>query len=240
MTEHRPIIGINTALEPDCEGGMTSIRPAYWEAIAQAGGIPLLMPQLEEPALIKAFLDQVDGFLMIGGDDLSSHKIGALALPTAVVLDPRRERSDFLLLEQLLERRIPTLSICLACQELNALFGGTLYQDLPFDGPPVLIRHYNKGGGPSLTHSVAVAEESLLGSIWGGASEVTVNSSHHQAVREVGAGLRRAAWAPDGITEAIEVVDHPFFIGVQWHPERMAGDSFQRKLFAALVRKILK
>jgi len=238
--QHRtPLIGLNTSLEPDAEGWLTGLRPAYWEAVVQAGGVPVLMPQLGDPALIEAFLERVDGFMMIGGDDLSPERLGTLPLPTTVAVDPRRERSDFLLLERLLARKIPTLSICLACQEINVIHGGTLYQDLPFDGPPVLIRHYSRSGGVTPTHPVSVGEDSSLSAIWEGTADVTVNSSHHQAIHGLGAGLRRVAWAPDNLTEGVEVEGQPFFLGVQWHPERMPDDPLQRKLFAALVHKAI-
>lgn len=241
MTSSYPIIGINTNLEPEEDGGdLTRIKPAYWESVIHEGGLPVLMPQLDDPRLIDAFLDRVDGFMMIGGDDLSPTKMGSPGPPTTVTLHPRRERTDFLLLERLLERAVPTLAICLACQQLNVIYGGSLYRDLPCDGPPVLLRHFSKLGGPTPTHPIAIAPGSALHGVLG-VDEATVNSYHHQAVRDVGSGLARTAWAPDGITEAIEVESLPFFVGVQWHPERMMpNDSGARKLFAALVRHALK
>jgi putative glutamine amidotransferase len=246
MSQKLPIIGINTSLEPDDAGGLTGIRPVYWEAVVQAGGMPVLMPQLQDPAMIEAFVDRVDAFLMVGGDDLTPPPQEGPAPATVIPVDPRRQRSDFMLLERLLARRVPTLAICLAFQELNVLHGGSLYQDLPFDGPPVLIRHYAKARGVKVTHTVTVAGESGLCRLWEGAGEALVNSCHHQAVRRLGSGLRRAAWAPDGITEAVEVEGQPFFLGVQWHPERMLGpermmgDERQRKLFGALLQCALK
>lgn len=241
MSSPYPIIGVNTNLEPEEAGGdLTRIKPAYWESVVQAGGLPVMMPQLDDPKMIDAFLDRVDGFVMIGGDDLSAAKMGSPGPPTTVTLHPRRERTDFLLLERLLERGIPTLAICLACQQLNVIYGGTLYRDLPFDGPPVLLRHFSKLGGPTPTHAIAIAPGSALHGVLGDA-EATVNSFHHQAVREPGRGLARTAWAPDGVTEALEVEALPFFLGVQWHPERMMPtDAGARKLFAALIRHALK
>lgn len=228
------------ALEPDPDGGFTAIRPAYWEAIVQAGGVPVLLPQVEDPALIDAFLERVDGFLMIGGDDLSPRRTGTPANPTSIIIDPRRERTDFVLLERLLARRMPTLAICLAFQELNVLHGGSLYQDLLFDGPPGVLRHYAKGGAKA-EHGLKLEKSSLLSDLWDGAEEATVNSSHHQAIRQLGGGLRALGWSPDGLIEAISVENPTFFLGVQWHPERMAsGDARQRKLFAALVQEAVK
>lgn len=240
MTSPYPMIGINTNLEPEEDGGdLTRIKPAYWEAVVHEGGLPLMMPQLDDPRMIDAFLDRVDGFVLIGGDDLSAQKMGSPGPATSVALHPRRERTDFLLLQRLLERAIPTLAICLACQQLNVIHGGTLYRDLPFDGPPVLLRHFSKVG-PTPTHAITIEPGSALHRVLG-ATEATVNSFHHQSVRELGRGLARTAWSADGLTEAIEVEALPFFVGVQWHPERMMpGDAGARKLFAALMEHALK
>jgi putative glutamine amidotransferase len=240
MTSPFPIIGINTNYEPEPGGGeMTRIKPAYWQTVVDAGGLPVLMPQLDDQAMIDAFLDRVDGFVMIGGDDLSDRVLGSPGPPTAIPLTPLREKSDFTLLDRLLERRIPTLAICLACQQLNVLHGGTLYRDLPWDGPAVLMRHYSRLGGPGPNHALEIEPGSALNQALG-ATEAEVNSFHHQAIREVGGGLVRTAWAPDGITEAIEVEGQPFFLGVQWHPERMRQAESTRKLFAALLHHAVK
>lgn len=241
MSKPYPIIGINTNFEPEEGGGdLTRIKPAYWESIVAAGALPVLMPQLEDPRMIDAFIDRVDAFLMIGGDDISAARLGSPGPPPTVTLTPRRERSDFMLLERLLERGTPTLAICLACQQLNVIFGGTLYRDLPTDGPAVLLRHFSKAG-PNPRHNVAVVPGSALHRALDASDEIEVNSFHHQAVREVGRGLARTAWAPDGVTEAVEVEALPFFVGVQWHPERMMPrEESARKLFAALVAHAVK
>lgn len=240
MATTYPTIGINTNFEPEEGGGdLTRIKPAYWQAIAEAGGLPLLMPQLDEARMIDAFIDRVDGFLMIGGDDISDERMGSAGPPTAVTLHPQREKTDFLLLERLLERRVPTLAICLGCQQLNVLRGGTLYRDLPTDGPPVLLRHFSRMGGPGPRHGIEIAPGSTLARVLK-TGEATVNSYHHQAIRELGRGLTRTAWAPDGITEAVEAEEQPFFVGVQWHPERMRREETARKLFAALLHYAVK
>ncbi|MCL5269920.1 MAG: gamma-glutamyl-gamma-aminobutyrate hydrolase family protein [bacterium] len=241
MARSIPTIGINTGLETSGWGLMTELRPAYWEAILHAGGLPILMPPLTEPTQLDAFLDRVDGYLMIGGDDLHAERFGGVTLPTVVPLEARREESDFRLLDRLLARRMPTLAICLACQELNVALGGAILQDLPVDGPEGVLRHFTRAREhPPLEHPVEVSEGSRLASALGHAGTIFVNSMHHQAIGRLGRGLRRTAWAPDGVTEAVEVEGQPFFLGVQWHPERMAGDPAQEKLFDTLVTKCLK
>ena len=240
MTPHPPRIGITTQLEITGTRLMTGLRPPAWQAIVGAGGLPMLMPQLQEAALIDAFLDQVDGFLMVGGDDLPESRVGK-PLPTVCTpIHPLRDRTDFLLLERLLARRIPTLALCLGMQELNVIHGGTLYLDLPADGPEGLIPHFRPEGDRLVSHPIVLEPESLPGRIWAEGAPETVNSCHHQAVRDLGQGLRRSAWAPDGLTEAIEVTGQPFFLGEQWHPEYLQNQPEHQKLFAALVSQAVQ
>ena len=119
--------------------------------------------------------------------------------------------------------------------------GGTIYQDLPDENPASKVVHRARSAGDSdAEHEIHIQPDSLLSRLWEGAERVTVNSTHHQGIRAVGAGLVPSAWAPDGLVEAIEAQGHPFFLGVQWHPERMERDPRQRKLFASLVDQALK
>ncbi len=203
----------------------------------RAGGLPILMPQLTEPAHLDAFLDRCDAFMMIGGDDIRAELFGERTLATVNPMEKIREQSDFALLEKLLTRRLPTLAICLACQELNVHRGGTLYQDLPYDGPQGEVRHATKANDLGhLRHTIRIRSDSRLARLWDGASEVVVNSYHHQAIRDLGRGMEAIAWAPDGVIEAVDLPGHPFFLAVQWHPERMPEDLRQRKLFEELVK----
>lgn len=240
MASRRPLIGINTQLEIEGTRLMTGVRLPAWEAVVSAGGLPLLMPQLQDAPLIDQFLDQIDGFLMVGGDDLSAERIGQPVPPDSTPIHPLRDRTDFLLLERLLARRIPTLALCLGIQELNVIHGGSLYLDLPKDGPDGVITHFKPEGDRMVTHSLSVEADSLLGRLWQDAPAPAVNSCHHQAIRELGSGLQRVAWAEDGLTEAVEVQGQPFFLGVQWHPEQLINRPRHQILFASLVAQAIK
>ncbi len=239
-TTSKPLIGINCDFFADRTTGVAGVRPPYVEAVAAAGGTPVLLPMLRDADQVEVAVERLDGFALIGGDDLSGQRLGVPGLPSTVPIDERRDRADFLLLEMLLERRKPTLAICLALQELNVLRGGTLYQDLAFDGPPELVRHYRKIGNGLVDHPVRIEPASPLAELLDGEGEVPVNSSHHQAIKKLGRGLHAVAWAPDGLIEAVTVEGHPFFLGVQWHPEHLRGDPRQRKLFEALVAHAIK
>ena len=234
MAGRRPLIGLNTTFEMDAEGGVSATRPKYWRAVLEAGGMPLLLPQLDDRAIVEEALGALDGFIMIGGYDLPGERFGEATLSTVIPIEETREKSDFALLNALISGRIPTLAICLGFQELNVVQGGTLYQDILFDGPPSEVRHYAKGLD-CVHHDVEVASGTRLAEALGTDGRTEVNSVHHQAVAKVGRGLRVSATAADGIVEAIEMEDHPFMIGVQWHPETMPESKAQRRLFASLV-----
>lgn len=236
----RPLIGINSDNFADKTGRIDGIRPAYWQAVERAGGVPVLIPPFSGDSM-DSILDRLDGVLLTGGDDLVAERIGLASVPPTVhPMSPDRDRADFALIEAILRRRMPALGICLACQELNATCGGSLWLDIETDLPASLIPHRSIKAGQSAFHPVNVEPNTILSEIWGGAAEARVNSRHHQAIREVGAGLRVLAVAPDGLVEAIQAVDHSFFIAVQWHPENLVGDPFAEKLFEALVKHALK
>ena len=241
MVPSSPLIGINCDAFFDKRGEITGIRPEYWRAVEAVGATPVLIPHLSSKEEIGRLLDRLDGVVLTGGDDLRPERLGLAECPPSVVpITPERDRTDFLLLEALLERRMPALAICLGYQELNVLLGGSLWVDLATERPDGPVAH--RGGQPYtyVTHPVRVEPASLLGRLWGGVTEAVVPSAHHQAIRTLAPGLRATAWAADGLVEAFEVEGAPFFIGVQWHPERMMDDPLERKLFAALAQAAIK
>ena len=223
----RPLIGIGCTLIKEDGNAVYRLDRRYVRAVEGSGGTPVLMPFFRAPGAARAFLECLDGALFTGGTDIHPRRWGERLHPRAVPLHPEREMSDFLAIAEALRRNLPFLAICCGCQELNVALGGSIHQHV--DDLPGVRRH---SGG--VRHPVDLAPSSRLRRILG-ASRVTVNSSHHQACRDLGRGLAAAAWSPDGLVEAIESPRHRFAIGVQWHPERMAGDRRQRDLFRALA-----
>ncbi len=201
----------------------------YVLAIREAGGIPIVLPNGDgSPERIKEYLDLVDGLLMPGGADIPPSEWGEEQHPTTKLLDEDRYLFEKELISEWINKTDkPLLGICLGSQWINVAHGGSLVQDIPSEFGVV-----HKG----TTHPVDLEEDSRLREIFG-ETTFEVNSLHHQAVREVGKGLRVVARSPDGIIEATETTDKDrFLIGVQWHPEKIIEtDKKQANIFRAFV-----
>src|SRR5262249_47402683 len=149
--------------------------------------------------------------------------------PSVQAMAEKREESDRVLIGRAIARKMPMLAIGVGMQQLNVLCGGNLYVHLPEDFPRCMP-HKDMSGEPH-RHAVILKKKTRLEEIYG-EGEVLVNSSHHQAVRQVGSGLRVSATAPDGVVEAIEATDADWFcIGVQWHPEAPSASALDMQLF---------
>ena len=197
----RPFIGVNADFLPSSKLHHAHLRlPAgYADAIYTAGGMPVLLPPLGKDVELDPWLDRLDGFVLTGGLDLDPRRAGLPSHPAVQPLPERRDDSDRLLVRRLLERRLPLLAIGLGVQQLNVACGGTLYLHLPEEMPRALP-HKDPTGYPH-RHTVLIEPNTRLEEIYG-AGEIRVNSSHHQAVRQLGDGLRAGATAPDGVIEA--------------------------------------
>jgi putative glutamine amidotransferase len=219
----------------------------YIDSVVAAGGLPVVIPPYEDPALLDQALERLDGFCFIGGDDYDPAHYGGHPQPASDLVAPRRHRFDIVLAERVLDRtEKPVLGICGGLQLFNIARGGALVQDIASE--------WKSSGGQSLQHasteregtaqarnifrhSVRVEPASRLAGVLG-ANTVSVNSWHHQAIdpNRLGSGFVVTARSDDGIIEAIEGKDGKrFLVAVQWHPERMQDDAKQRALFKALV-----
>jgi len=229
----KAIIGISCDLQ-----GEGTVRPQivldtdYFDAVRQAGGLPVLIPFLEGGTDVGDALAMLDGLLLSGGGDLDPSPFGQELHPSANLAPERRRRFDLSLARAGLERGMPVLGICMGMQLINLVSGGTLIQDLPTERPSEVQHRELKRAGE--VHPVNVARDSHLAEIVG-TEPLGVNSTHHQAVGDVAAGFRATAHAPDGVIEAIERVADPPVVAVQWHPERMLTTPRHPKLFEWLV-----
>ncbi len=224
----RPVIGINCELEEVRKRMRLTLCDDYVRAVAAAGGLPILLAHLQTEDEWREALSHVDGLVLSGGDDLTPSLYGQAPHPSVDLLPERKQASDLALMNVLFERRTPALGICYGAQLLSVWRGGTLVQDIP-TAVGTSVAHA-KGA----RHDVEIDPSSRVGRILG-VARVPVLSWHHQSVDSPGKGVRVAARSGDGVVEAVEDGEHPFFLAVQWHPERMPDAPEQGRLFAALV-----
>jgi len=204
----------------------------YSDAVAAAGGMPLIIPLLAAPRSMRPMVESLDGLLLTGNNsDLDPALYGEERSEACGPTQPLRDQMDFFLLEAAFRRKIPVLAICFGVQSLNVFLGGSLIQDIPtaIETP---IRHNTTQPDGNSGHEIRISAGSILEQIAAG-SEARVNSTHHQAVKRAGRGLTVIARASDGIIESVAQTDpEPWILGVQWHPEKgFERDVFSRKLF---------
>jgi putative glutamine amidotransferase len=228
----KPIIGIGSDVQsPAGHRERAFVYLNYVEALRKAGSVPVLIPPQPENAI--DLMDELDGIVLAGGEDCDPAAYGEERHPTVdPVMDPRRQSNDLGLARIARERGVPTLGICLGMQVMNVAAGGTLVQDIA-SAIDTEIEHASEPEDRG-RHDVIVEGGTKLGDILR-ERELNVNSSHHQAVGKLGEGLRVTAHAPDGIVEGLEDPRHPFYVGVQWHPEDMVGEGSAAKLFGAFL-----
>jgi putative glutamine amidotransferase len=212
---------------PEMALGMT-----YVQAIEAAGGIPVVVPPLADRD-VERMLARLDGLVLSGGPDLAPEAYGAGPHVQLGVTEPRLDGFEYAMAREAARLELPILGICRGAQTLNVARGGTLHQHLPdVVGDAIAHRQIEDGRVP--THPVAVAPGSTLAAVLG-ATQLNVNSFHHQAVERLGTGLCACAWAPDGTIEAIEDPERPFVLAVQWHAEALRDVPMHLGLFEVLA-----
>jgi putative glutamine amidotransferase len=212
--------------------GAAALPRAYIDAVVRAGGQPVIVNDARDP---KELLARVDALVLTGGPDLDPARYGEAAHPSVYGVDAADDDFECSLTEAALVRSVPTLAICRGIQVLNVARGGTLYQHIADD--PGVPAHGEPGVlDGARRHDVTLDADSLVADVMG-ATRVTASCHHHQAIAELGDGLRVVGRAKDGIVEALEI-DGAFLLAVQWHPEDTAEDDpAQQRLFGALVRR---
>ncbi len=235
-----PLIGITGRAVHDLAWcpPLMGTRRGYIHAIAQAGGIPVVLPPFSDLAVLRGMFDGIQGILLTGGVDVAPSEYGEEPHPRLGEVQVDRDRAELPLARWAVAEGKPILGICRGHQLLNVALGGTLYQDIPSQIPgsldhEVSIRHecWN-----NLDHGLQLSDDSLLAEVLGTTS-IEVNSLHHQGIKDLAPGLRAVGHAPDGVVEAIEGTRGNFVVGVQCHPEELwqEVDVRWRNMFRALV-----
>ncbi len=233
----KPVIGITARVEKD---QMYTLDPVYGKAILQAGGLPLIVPMVDEED-IPALCERLDGLIVTGGGDINPTMYGEEPHPRLAEVYPGSDFYEKELILNFLKFDKPFIGMCRGLQMLNVSLGGTNYQDLESQFEGTLYQHKQLGLRTHRTHSVTLEEGSQLLSIMGEKS-FRVNSFHHQGVKDVSKQLKVAARAADGLVEALESEDYQFVMGIQWHPEEFAveGDEASKKIFDRFVKECAK
>lgn len=222
----KPVIGItgNCLSEEHC----FSFKDYYVDAVTRAGGLAILLPATTDEMLQGEYLSICQGLLLSGGGDLDPCYWGEQPQPLSGEIDPLRDSFELRLASKVKLNHKAVLGICRGCQVLNTAAGGSLIQDIRSH-----LHHMQKAPRAYPIHDIFIENNSQLGGIMG-TQDIRVNSFHHQAIRKPGEGLFVTAMASDGTVEAIESRSHPFYLGVQWHPECMT-DDYSARLFAAFI-----
>ncbi len=230
----KPWIGIPTRYHEKSEY-IGQIRH-YLDAVLWAGGLPLMIPTVDDPQIVREYVQHVQGILLPGSPtDVDPRHYGDTPHAKLGKLYPERDATDFAILDLAEQQQnMPVLGICFGVQSLNVHRGGALVQDIPaLVADPV--KHDEDDGLPAARHLVRIEEDSIVGRL-AGCPEMEVNSYHHQAVASPGRNLRAVAAASDGVIEAIEDTTGRFVVGVQWHPERgWKEDAFSKALFSTFI-----
>lgn len=227
---HRPLIGL-TANHSDLDA---TLRDRYYKQIVAAGGTPVIIPPVADKEVIVNTLEQLDGLILTGGADYNPLWMGEEPSTHLHGINRERDLAELLTARLAFNRQIPTLGICRGIQTLAIALGGKVAQDIQEAASPgtVIIKHAQDADRSEPTHSVRIADGSILSGIYEGET-IHVNSFHHQAVAQPGPHFRITATAPDGTVETIESTEHKAVMGVQWHPEWLEEEG--RRLFKWLV-----
>jgi putative glutamine amidotransferase len=213
------------------------LKVPYADAVLRAGGLPFVLSYSDEHSVIESYLERVSGIVFTGGAfDIPPAAYGESAREGLGALKPERTTFETALLRGALARKIPVLGICGGMQLLNVVLGGTLYQDLRTEFADVR-EHQQNHDRTHPQHPVEVKDGTQLGDSVGRGA-LMVNSTHHQAVKVLGNRVIANAVAPDGVVEGIESQDHPFAVGVQWHPEYLVNSiPTHLNLYRTLVQR---
>ncbi|ADK31829.1 gamma-glutamyl-gamma-aminobutyrate hydrolase family protein [Brachyspira pilosicoli] len=236
----KPIIGISgSILAIENDGVFSGYERAYVNddyvlSVTRAGGIPFIIPMIDDDDDIKAQIANVDGIVLSGGYDIDPIYWGEEVNSKLGRIFPRRDNHELKIIKYALEMKKPILGICRGCQIINVAFGGSLYQDLSFI-KDCYIKHSQSAKPYEPTHNITTKEGSIIREIVG--DSLRVNSFHHLAIKDLGKGLIATSHSTDGIVESVEYTENGNFVfGVQFHPEMMHSHyDFALNIFKKLI-----
>jgi putative glutamine amidotransferase len=226
----RPLIGITSVYQVEEDNGSVKsmVGFEYVKAVAENGGVPVILPTITNEEILQRYIEELDGLVLIGGDDIPPDAYGQQPHETVKIMPKQRFDFERQLIPAWLSSGKPVLGVCLGMQFTNVVSGGTLIQDIPSQ-VAAEVDHRRK------YHHVRIEPGSLLANLLDN-NEAMVYSNHHQAVDKPGRNLKIIAHADDGVIEAAERIEGGFGLFVQWHPESMKDIEHRDAIYGALVR----
>lgn len=230
----KPMIGLTMNEEWKDHKTLQNLNENYIKAITQAGGVPLLLPIVDDEEIIIRQLDNLDALVVTGGIDVNPlfyHEV-----PHALLKETsyRRDNYEMCLIKHAIEKQVPLLGICRGMQSINVACGGTLYQDNTLKSPDV-FEHTQHEQRSYPSHVISTMSETFMEEIFG--EQAFVNSFHHQSIHALAEGFSVCARSEDDLIEAIEDQTRQIWC-VQFHPEGMLRDQKMRSLFHWFIEKI--
>ena len=231
----KKIVGYSSA--GDSAEGKYRIDSAYVNKIVAAGAIPIMLPPTDKADDLEAIVDMCDGILLTGGPDINPEIYGEAKLAECGEISAERDANELALCRISLEKKKPLLAICRGIQVLNVACGGTLWQDIP--SQIAEAGQHATANGIKAEHTVLIVDEKAIARFGFADNEFSVNSFHHQAIKEIGKDLCVIATSKeDGIIEAVSKTGEVFTLGVQWHPERLDNDRNAKAIFESFVKAL--
>lgn len=210
------------------------LKHHYAEAVAMAGGLPFVAPTSESLDLATGYVEMADAVIFTGGEDISPLLYGADFHPKVHTISFLRDDFETAVFHAAIKAGKPILGICRGMQLINALLGGTLYQDIQSEVPGASNHNHDYDITRGIL-PISIEPDSLLGKVLG--PRAIVNQEHHQAVKDPAPGLRVTARTRDGIIQAMESTEHPYLSLVQFHPESMVQ---RQREFLGIFRQLLE
>lgn len=241
----KPIIGISGSMIVDQDSDIFAgyhrayTNDDYIKSVSRAGGVPVMLPIVDNVDEITAQVELLDGLIMMGGHDVDPVLYGEEPNNKLGFIYPRRDAFDVALIKAAVDKKLPILGICRGHQILNVAFGGSLYQDLS-EIPGCNLAHVQKNFCHEPIHNIKVIPTSKLAQLIG--EEMRVNSFHHLAVKDIAPDFVATAFSNDQVIEAIEYAkDDQYIVGVQFHPEMMSANCEKaQNIFNGLIEEASK
>jgi len=236
----KPVVGITAFCDCEHSKKYTKIRCSYVNAVYRAGGTPIIIPPFDSTKHLDEYINLVDALVLSGGEDVAPASYGEDKVLELENINPDRDKWEISLFKEAYKAKIPILGICRGMQLINVSLGGSLYQDIDHqlncDFSHLPLDSEKRENLEYVNHKVNIIKNTHLDKILS-ADQLSVNSHHHQAIKEIAKSLHISAKSECGIIEAIENKSEAFLMGVQWHPEDLINNSSSFiNLFAELIK----